>query len=52
MYHSFLKIIDPERLTANPDLVGMSALQIHDEVVKALTEANLMVIVNNHVSTT
>ena len=43
-------IIDPERLTANPDLVGKTALDIHDEVVKALTDANLMVVVNNHMS--
>ena len=39
-----------ERLSANPDLVGKSALEIHDEVVTALTEANLMVIINNHMS--
>ena len=34
-------IVDVERLSANPDLVGKSALEIHDEVVRALTEANL-----------
>jgi len=43
-------IVEAERLSANPDLVGKSALEIHDEVVAALTEANLMVIINNHMS--
>jgi len=43
-------VIDPERLSANPDLVGKTAMEIHDEVVKVLTEANLMVIINNHMS--
>ena len=43
-------IVDVERLSANPDLVGKSALEIHDEVVTALTEAKLMVIINNHMS--
>ena len=30
-------------------MVGKTAMEIHDEVVKVLTEANLMVIINNHV---
>lgn len=42
-------VIDPERLTANADLVGKTAMEIHDQVVEALTNANLMVIINNHV---
>ena len=38
-----------DRLAANPDLINKTALEIHDEVVKALTDANVMVIINNHV---
>ena len=36
-------------MAANPDLINKTALEIHDEVVKALTDANVMVILNNHV---
>lgn len=42
-------VIDSERLSANPELVGKTALEIHDQVVTSLTNANLMVIINNHV---
>ena len=44
------KVIEAERLSANPDLIGKTALEIHDKTVEALTEAGLMVILNNHVS--
>lgn len=37
-------------LTANPDLVGMRALDIFDQVVNALASNHLMVILDNHVS--
>ena len=38
-------------LTANANLQGMTALQIMDEVVSALTGAGIMVILDNHTST-
>ena len=39
----------PDRLAANPDLMNKTAIEIHDDVVRALTDANVMVILNNHV---
>ena len=44
------KIVAPDRLLANPDLVNKTALEIHDKVIEALTDNNVMVIMNNHVS--
>jgi endoglucanase len=41
----------PHLLTANPDLVGMRALDIFDACVKALTDAGIAVIINNHITT-
>jgi len=43
-------VVAPDRLAANPDLMNKTALEIHDEVVNALTDANVMVILNNHMS--
>ncbi len=43
-------IIREERLTANVDLVGKTAMEVFDVTVEALTEAGLIVILNNHVS--
>ncbi|KAK3935987.1 endoglucanase [Diplogelasinospora grovesii] len=40
----------PHLLTANPDLVGLRALDIFEKVVEALTEAGIAVIVNNHIT--
>lgn len=41
----------PERyLKANPNLKGKRALEVFDIVVKELTKAGLMVILNNHTS--
>ncbi|KAI0175704.1 endoglucanase E1 [Hypoxylon sp. FL1284] len=41
----------PHLLTANPDLVGLRALDIFQAVVEALTDAGIAVVVNNHITT-
>lgn len=40
----------PHLLTANPDLIGLRALDIFEAVVDALTEAGIAVIVNDHIT--
>lgn len=40
--------VDDRWLTANPRLKGMTPLEVFDEVVQALTDAGLAVILNNH----
>ena len=40
--------IDPEALRANPELIGLSPLEVYDRVVKALTDQAIMVVINNH----
>ena len=42
-------VIKAERLSENPDLVGLRAMEIFDIVVDELTNQGLMVILNNHV---
>ena len=39
-----------ERLSANPELVGGTAMDLLDAVVEALTKAEVITILNNHVS--
>ena len=41
-------VIEADRLSANPDLVGLSSMSVFEAVVEGLTEAGLMVILNNH----
>lgn len=41
----------PHLVTANPDLVGLRALDVLQACVDALTEAGVAVIVNNHITT-
>ena len=41
-------IVEASRLSANPSLVGLSSLEVFDATVSALTDAGLMVILNNH----
>ncbi|EJT81509.1 endoglucanase E1 [Gaeumannomyces tritici R3-111a-1] len=41
----------PHLLAANPDLIGMRALDVFEAVVTALTDAGVAVIVNNHITT-
>ena len=43
-------IIDAALLTANPDLVGQSAIEVYIACVQALTDAGLAVIINNHIT--
>lgn len=41
----------PHLLTANPDLVGLRALDVFEACVRALTDAGIAVIINNHITT-
>ncbi|KAK9421975.1 putative Glycoside hydrolase family 5 domain-containing protein [Seiridium unicorne] len=41
----------PHLLTANPDLVGLRALDVLEACVTALTDEGIAVIVNNHITT-
>lgn len=43
-------IVDSRYLTANPDLMGLHALDVFEAVVTALTDAGIAVIVNNHIT--
>jgi endoglucanase len=43
--------ISGEHLAANPDLIGQSALSIFSAIVTSLTDAGLMVIPNDHITT-
>ncbi|KAK0631834.1 glycoside hydrolase superfamily [Immersiella caudata] len=40
----------PHLLTANPDLIGLRALDIFEAVVDSLTEAGIAVIINDHIT--
>lgn len=42
--------IPPHRVAANPDLVGLSPLDVFEAVVTALTDAGIAVIINNHIT--
>ncbi|KAI0136555.1 endoglucanase E1 [Xylariales sp. AK1849] len=41
----------PHLLAANPDLVGMRAMDVFEACVTALTDAGIAVIINNHITT-
>jgi endoglucanase len=43
-------IVAPALLAANPDLVGMCALDVFAAVVEACTDAGLAVVINNHIT--
>jgi endoglucanase len=43
-------IIAPSRLAANPDLVGMRAMDVFVAVVEACTNAGLAVVINDHIT--
>lgn len=45
------KVVEPKYLKANPELIGKTAMEIFDITVKTLTDVGLMVILNNHTST-
>lgn len=42
--------VDPIFLAANPQLFNMTALEVFDHVIEALTQAGLLVIINCHTS--
>lgn len=43
--------VESKYLTANPELIGKTSIEIFDETIKVLTETGIMVILNNHNST-
>ncbi len=43
-------LISSDLLSANEDLIGLRALDIYVAVVQALTDAGIMVIINNHIT--
>jgi len=43
--------VEKDRLSANPHLLGKSALEVFDSVVEALAKEGLLVILNNHTTT-
>ncbi len=42
------EVVDPAHVAANPELVGLSPLEVYDAVVEALTDAGIVVLLNNH----
>lgn len=40
--------VPAEHLAANPDLIGLTPLEVFDRTVEALTNADILVILNNH----
>ena len=44
-------VVKEERLSANPELVGSTAMELLDATVTALSEEGIIVILNNHIST-
>lgn len=44
------KTVDPKFLTANPELIGKTPLEIFDLTVEALAKENIIIILNNHTS--
>jgi endoglucanase len=43
-------VIEDDVLTANPQLLGKTALEVFDATIAALSKAKVMTILNNHVS--
>mmetsp|Transcript_117941 Transcript_117941/g.333587 ORF Transcript_117941/g.333587 Transcript_117941/m.333587 type:complete len:665 (-) Transcript_117941:82-2076(-) len=43
--------VDPKLVTANPDLIGLRSMEVFDRNIETLTAHGLLVIVNNHVTT-
>lgn len=43
--------VDDKYLTANPELKGKNPLELFDVTIKALTDAGIIVILNNHTTT-
>lgn len=43
-------IVSDDVVSANPDFKGLRAMEVFDKTVEALTNNNVMVILNNHIS--
>ena len=43
-------VVSSDALTANPSLIGQHSMNIFDATVVALTNAGVMVVLNNHIS--
>ncbi|KAI9904826.1 hypothetical protein N3K66_001355 [Trichothecium roseum] len=43
-------VVDAKKVSANPDLIGLKALDVLEAVTTALTDAGLAVILNNHIT--
>ena len=43
-------IVDEEAIAANPQLFGLSAMEVFDATVESLTNAGVAVVLNNHIS--
>ena len=43
-------VVKSERVSKNPELVRKTVMEIMDDVVESLSTANVMIILNNHVS--
>jgi len=43
-------LVESEHLAANPDLIGLRALDVYAAVVSSLTAAGIAVIINNHIT--
>lgn len=44
-------VIDKKYIKANPELIGKTSMEVFDYTIKVLTEVGIMVILNNHTST-
>ena len=44
-------VVKSERVSENPELIGKTVMDVLDAVIDSLTQASIMVILNNHVST-
>ena len=42
------KHVEDEAVAANPQLIGLTPIEVYDRVVEALTDAGILVILNNH----
>jgi endoglucanase len=40
--------VNPDHVAANPDLIGLTPIEVYDRAVKELTDAGILVILNNH----
>ena len=43
-------VVEDSALTANSTLIGLTAMEIFDRTVESLTNAGIVVILNNHIS--